>query len=117
MNENNNGANFTGAPVPPPPVNVNINNPQIRAPRDKEDFFAERTLNVVAKIVLILGLISSFAFGASRFDSHDNDTRLLGAEILVGGCLLSIAIYAFFKVVANISIHLRQIKFQMQNKQ
>ncbi len=89
--------------------------------KEQIDNSAENTLNVIAAIVLFLGLISSIVMLAtivyveqpsSSLYSHRTETvfNIYGFFTMIGTLLTSVTTWAFLRVIANISISLKEIK-------
>lgn len=72
----------------------------------KEDNFAENTLNIAAYITLALGICVSTVMFLSSIDTTGYVTSF---EIL----LFSFVTWALLKVIANISVTLKEIKDKM----
>ncbi len=84
---------------------------------EKLYFSHENTLNVIANVVLVVGIISTFVcsftivivekpyYGYSR-----EEPSLLGLGITVGILLTSLVIWASLRVLSNISVSLKEIK-------
>jgi len=83
----------------------------------------EITIKIIANIILIIGIISSIILlftvaiiqtkGKYSFEDK-NVISMSGLVITIGSLISSIALWAFLRVIGNISITLKEIK---ENKQ
>lgn len=96
---------------------LNISDNTDLASQEELSLSEEKTLNVIANIVLILGIISSLILfftialihKSYLFGEDQTDLNTSGLVITLGVLLSSIAFWAFFRVISNISISLKEL--------
>lgn len=78
---------------------------------------AEAILEFIVYVFLVFGIIASVVPGILLIMDGDSSDVKLGLTILIGGPIVSLIIWAAGMILINISNNIRQIKYELQDRE